>query len=70
MHAFSTRLGGSSKAPFASLNLGFGTGDSRACVLRNRARFGQAVGFDSDDLMTLRQVHSNRVVALTGASDL
>ena len=70
MHAFSTRLGGSSEPPYASLNLGFGTGDSRACVLRNRARFGQAVGFDPDDLMTLRQVHGNRVVVLTAASDL
>lgn len=70
MHAFSTRLGGGSESPYASLNLGFGTGDSRACVLQNRARFGQAVGFDLDDLMTLRQVHGNRVIVLTEASDL
>lgn len=70
MHAFSTRLGGGSKSPYASLNLGIGTGDSRACVLQNRARFGQAVGFDLDDLMTLRQVHGNRVIVLTEASDL
>ena len=70
MHAFSTRLGGSSEPPYASLNLGFGTGDSRACVLRNRAQFGQAIGFLPDDLMTLRQVHDNRVIALTEASDL
>jgi polyphenol oxidase len=70
MHAFSTRLGGSSEPPYASLNLGFGTGDSRACVLQNRARFGQAVGFDPDYLMILRQVHGNRVIVLTEASDL
>jgi YfiH family protein len=70
MHAFSTRLGGSSEPPYASLNLGFGTGDGRSCILRNRARFAQAIGFLPDDLMTLRQVHGNRVIVLTEASDL
>jgi copper oxidase (laccase) domain-containing protein len=70
MHAFSTRLGGSSEPPYASLNLGFGTGDSRTCVLQHRTRFGQAVGFDPDHLMILRQVHGNRVIVLTEASDL
>ena len=70
LHAFSTRLGGSSEPPYISLNLGFGTGDRRACVLGNRVRFGKAVGFDPDDLMTLRQVHGNKVVVLTETSDL
>src|SRR5262245_62076965 len=70
LHAFSTRLGGSSEPPYTSLNLGYGTGDSRACVLRNRARFCRAIGFDPDDLMTLRQVHGNRVVVLTTESGL
>src|SRR5262245_1539790 len=70
MHAVSIRLGGGSESPYASLNLGFGTGDSCACVLQNRARFGQAVGFDLDDLVTLRQVHGNRVIVLTEAGDL
>jgi YfiH family protein len=69
-HAFSTRLGGSSEPPYDSLNLGFGSGDSRACVLRNRVRLGRAIGFLADDLMTLRQVHDNRIIALTEASDL
>lgn len=70
LHAFSTRLGGGSEPPYASLNMGFETGDSHACVLRNRARFGQAIGFDPDELLTLRQVHGNRVVVLTTANDL
>jgi polyphenol oxidase len=69
MHAFSTRLGGVSEPPYASLNLGFGSGDSRACVLRNRARFSQAAGINPDDLMTLRQVHGNQISVLTEASD-
>ena len=69
LHAFSTRVGGVSEAPYASLNLGFGSGDSRAHVLRNRARFGRAVGINADDLVTLRQVHGNQVLVLTEASD-
>lgn len=69
MHAFSTRLGGLSEPPYTSLNLGFGSGDSRACVLRNRVRFGQAVGIDPDALTTLRQVHGNQISVLTEASD-
>jgi polyphenol oxidase len=67
MHAFSTRLGGVSELPYTSLNLGFGGGDSRERVLRNRVRFGQAVGINSDNLTTLRQVHGNRVCVLTEA---
>jgi polyphenol oxidase len=69
MHAFSTRLGGFSEPPYASLNLGLGSGDGRACVLRNRVRFGQAVGFNPDDLMTLRQVHGKQVIVLTKTTD-
>ena len=65
MHAFSTRLGGVSDALYASLNLGFGSGDARPRVQRNRERLAQAVGFKADALMTLRQVHGNHVVSLT-----
>jgi polyphenol oxidase len=69
MHAFSTRLGGVSKPPYASLNLGFGSGDDRTRVLANRARFSQAVGIDPDDLVALRQVHGNRIIVLTEANN-
>jgi polyphenol oxidase len=69
LHAFSTRLGGLSEPPYASLNLGLGSGDDRASVLRNRVRFGQAVGFNPDNLLTLRQVHGNRVIVLAKTND-
>jgi YfiH family protein len=69
MHAFSTRLGGVSGPPYASLNLGFGSGDDRACVHANRARFGRAVGIDPSDLVALRQVHGNQVIVLRAAKD-
>jgi YfiH family protein len=68
-HAFSTRLGGVSEPPYATLNLGFGSGDQRPLVQGNRARFGRAVGFAADDLVALRQVHGNRVLVLTATTD-
>jgi purine-nucleoside/S-methyl-5'-thioadenosine phosphorylase / adenosine deaminase len=68
-HAFSTRLGGLSEPPYASLNLGLGSGDDRARVQENRARFGQSIGINPRDLVTLRQVHGNRVVVLTETTD-
>lgn len=43
-HGFSTRAGGESDGPYASLNLGSGTGDDRERVLRNRRRLCDALG--------------------------
>lgn len=68
-HAFSTRLGGVSEPPYASLNLGLGSGDERARVHANRTRFGRAIGVNLHDLVTVRQVHGDRVIALTAAAD-
>ncbi|WP_288471428.1 laccase domain-containing protein, partial [uncultured Pseudomonas sp.] len=39
-----TRAGGVSQAPFASLNLGNHVGDDPAAVTENRRRLGQALG--------------------------
>src|SRR5262245_36528097 len=69
LHAFSTRIGGISEPPYASLSLGFGSGDSRERVIHNRERFGHAVGFPANALVTLRQVHENQVHVLTDPSD-
>jgi polyphenol oxidase len=69
IHAFSTRLGGLSQAPYAGLNLGFGSGDDRARVRDNRRRFARALGFDPGALVTLRQVHGHGVVVLSAGDD-
>jgi purine-nucleoside/S-methyl-5'-thioadenosine phosphorylase / adenosine deaminase len=69
LHAFSTRVGGESAEPFTALNLGFGSGDERARVQRNRDRFAQVVGFSIEKLVTLRQVHGNRIVMLQKGDD-
>lgn len=59
--AFSTRLGGVSEGPFASLNLGLLTDDRRANVEENRRRLCAAVGADPARLTLNRQVHGAEV---------
>jgi YfiH family protein len=59
---FTTRAGGVSEGPYASLNLGRWTEDDPAAVEENRRR---AAG--GDPVAFARQVHGNDVVALDGA---
>jgi YfiH family protein len=59
--AFSTRLGGVSDGPFASLNLGVRSGDDVPRVLENRRRLCAAVGADPLRTVCLHQVHSATV---------
>jgi len=66
VHAFSTRLGGVSRAYGGNtLNLGFTKQDSRAAVERNRELFlkelGVANGRKSWPLVALRQIHSDLI---------
>lgn len=55
--AFTTRGGGFSAGPYASLNLGAGGGDDAATVAANGRRLAGALGFSPDGLARLRQVH-------------
>jgi hypothetical protein len=72
-HGFSTRQGGSSRAWCAEgspgeLNLGFTAADSREAVARNRRLLAEAVtGDPATPLVTLRQIHSSRVVLASAA---
>ena len=59
--AFSTRTGGVSEGPYASLNLGRMTGDDVERVDENRRRLCAAVGADVDRLALNRQVQSTLV---------
>lgn len=54
---FSTRLGGVSRGPFTSLNLGILTEDRREDVMTNRESLARAAGFDMDRVVMGRQVH-------------
>jgi YfiH family protein len=55
--AFSTRAGGVSAGPFASLNLGYLTDDETSAVVENRRRLTSALGLDPDRVLIGRQVH-------------
>jgi purine-nucleoside/S-methyl-5'-thioadenosine phosphorylase / adenosine deaminase len=59
--AFSTREGGVSEGPFASLNLGLLTEDTGVNVTENRRRLCEAVGADPERLAMNRQVHAATV---------
>jgi polyphenol oxidase len=65
---FTTRLGGVSEGPYASLNLGRKSGDDVERVDENRRIACESVGADVEKLALNYQVHSNRVVrAAAGA---
>src|SRR3954452_20255112 len=50
-HGVSTRAGGVSVGPYASLNLGASVGDVPDAVTENRARLALALGFEPDRLV-------------------
>lgn len=58
---FSTRRGGVSDAPYASLNLGSHTGDTIDHVRENRRRLCEALGMTPDQMVTAGQVHGGTV---------
>jgi polyphenol oxidase len=58
---FTTRRGGVSEGPFASLNLGLLTDDEPRRVVENRRRAVEAVGGDPDEATMALQVHGGRV---------
>ena len=65
-HAFASRLGGVSALEHtSSLNLAFGRGDDDQTVLENLRLFGEAVGFDAESVVSMPQIHSNRVIYAT-----
>ncbi len=61
-HAFTTREGGVSAAPFATANLGASVGDEPEAVLENRTRILAAFGSTLVDTAFVHQVHGNTVV--------
>ena len=68
VHAFSTRLGGVSTAPFATLNLGnpgqCAVQDSDTNIAENYRRLLQATGLVGRSLCRVHQIHSDRVLVI------
>lgn len=65
LHGFSTRVGGASEGPFASLNLGAAVGDDPARVRENHMRLAASVGYDAARLFQTSQVHGAAVFTVT-----
>jgi len=65
--AFTTRVGGVSEGPYASLNLGRKSGDIPARVDENRRIACEAIGADVEKLALNYQVHSTRVLRAMAA---
>jgi YfiH family protein len=65
-HAFSTRIGGVSRAPFDSLNLGnpngFAKQDDLANIAENYRRLLAAIGLPEGTLLRVHQVHGPVVI--------
>ena len=66
-HGFSTRLGGVSPAPWDSLNLGVGRGDTMENVQENYRRFCVALGMDDHRAVLSKQIHEDVVRHVTEA---
>jgi len=59
---FTTRDGGISVPPFHSANLAFHVGDKIGDVIANHDTLAQALGYDRNRLIHMRQIHSDRIV--------
>lgn len=66
-HVLTTREGGVSSGPYASLNLAFHVGDEAEAARENRRRLAGELGFDIARLVAAQQVHGNVVGILTSA---
>ena len=63
-HGFSTRIGGVSKSPYNTMNLGFTTEDNIENVRENQKRFLEALGVKGVEISHLiRLVHGNLVIS-------
>lgn len=65
-HGVFTRLGGVSRAPWASLNVGGTLGDTLDAVRENLRRIYAALHVDGERACTVWQVHSADAVVVTG----
>lgn len=60
--AFTSRVGGASEGPYASLNLSAHTGDEPAQVDENRRRLAAALGLEDKEIRVARQVHGVEIL--------
>jgi YfiH family protein len=61
----SSRNGGASKPPFASLNMNFTVGDSPETVVANRTRVCQSLDIQLTQIVAAKQTHSTNATIVT-----
>jgi len=66
-HAFSTRKGGVSEGDFATLNLGFHTGDDQERVVENRKLICDELRINYKEIVAGEQIHSDAIKIVTKA---
>lgn len=69
VHGITTRQGGISQGPFATLNLSLSVGDQAKAVAENRRRVAAALGSDLRRVLTSRQVHRADVFTWRSTDD-
>ena len=65
-HYFFNRLGGNSKGIYKSLNCGKGSKDKIANISKNLKIVSKKIGCTSGNLVSLNQIHSNKVYKIGG----
>lgn len=65
VHAVFTRLGGASRGPFSTLNVGNSVGDESTAVAENHARIYAHLGIGAGRVVSPHQVHGNHVAVVT-----
>ena len=69
-HCFFSRKNGFSKDHYLSLNCGLGSGDKKQNVLKNLNLVSKKIGCKDKELITLNQMHSNKVVYFDNKSSI
>ena len=69
-HCFFSRKNGFSKGNYLSLNCGLGSGDKKENVLKNLNLVSKKIGYKDEVLITLNQIHSNKVVYFENESSI
>ena len=68
-HGFFTARGGVSSGVYTSLNCGFGSNDNPDFVRQNRALAAESLGFGTNTLFGLRQIHSAQTIHIDETSN-
>lgn len=64
-HGFSTRLGGTSKGMFQTMNLSYFRGDEKECVNENYRAICNSMGMKMEDIVFSDQVHDTKIHVAT-----